>query len=203
MASRSWAGLAFSPTITCVYVKSPLTRIRPTGISVQEQRFDATEVGIAKALAITELSPSGGVAPSTDPSILVDQLGLDRGHAGLVGYDVYESIYNPGKMLVLTAWHGADRCPRLASGGSGVSASPSRDAIHPRLWHVRSSGNAAILPGHRARRQQGAVMGICTRAVDGPLHAARFEPDPSDFLGRAINVFEQFCCCRKGYRNGS
>jgi heme-degrading monooxygenase HmoA len=80
----------------------------PADIAVQQQRFDATEVGLAKALGITELSPSGGVAPSTEPAILVDQLGVDGGRAGLAGYDVYESIYNPGKMLVLTAWHAAD-----------------------------------------------------------------------------------------------
>ncbi len=80
----------------------------PVGISLQEQRFDATEVGLAKALAITELLPSRGVTPSTDPYVLVDQLGLARERAGLVGYDVFESIYNPGKMLVLTAWHATD-----------------------------------------------------------------------------------------------
>ncbi len=106
----------------------------PAGVSVREQRFDATEVGLAKALAITELSPSGGSAPTTDPSVLVDRLGLDRVRAGLVGHDVFESIYNPGKMLVLTAWHQAE---------------------HARHWHPPDLGNHLRHRAMRAIRDYG------------------------------------------------
>ena len=82
---------------------------RPAGITVREQRLDETEVGRAKALAITEISPAPPMTPSNDADILADQLGLDREHAGLVDHDVYESIYNPGKMLLLTCWNGAEQ----------------------------------------------------------------------------------------------
>lgn len=80
----------------------------PTGIPVWEQRFDATEVGRAKALGITELSLVKGAVRSVDAVGLVGQLGLDRELKGLVDRDIYESIYNPGKMLLLTSWHGAE-----------------------------------------------------------------------------------------------
>ncbi len=70
----------------------------PAGLSVAEQRFDETEVGRAKALAITELSS----APGADG--LAARLGLDRQTAGHTEHDVYESIYNPGKLLLLTSW---------------------------------------------------------------------------------------------------
>jgi len=71
---------------------------------VREQRFDTTEVGSAQALGITELSPAGEDTPSDDAQILADQIGIDHLHAGLVDHDFYASIYNPGKMLVLTCW---------------------------------------------------------------------------------------------------
>jgi heme-degrading monooxygenase HmoA len=76
----------------------------PAGIPVSEQRFDETEVGSAKALAVTEISTASDVAPSIDPSIFADYLGLGRRQMGLAGHDVFESIYNPGKMLLLTSW---------------------------------------------------------------------------------------------------
>ena len=82
----------------------------PAGLAVREQRFDETEVGHAKALAITEVSPAPGAAPSNAADTFVEQLGLDPRQAGLVGHDAYESIYNPGKMLLLTAWSRSDDC---------------------------------------------------------------------------------------------
>jgi heme-degrading monooxygenase HmoA len=81
----------------------------PAGVPVREQRFDPTEVGSARALAITELSCSPGSAPRTDARISAGEFGLDRGRWGLVDHDVYESIYNPGKLLLLTAWRDADQ----------------------------------------------------------------------------------------------
>ena len=76
----------------------------PQGIALAEQRFDETEVGEAKALAITEVSPALGAALSAHADLLPSHLGLDTWAEGLTGYDVFESIYNPGKVLLLTAW---------------------------------------------------------------------------------------------------
>jgi heme-degrading monooxygenase HmoA len=80
----------------------------PTGVPVDEQRFDATEVGEAKTVTITVVTPGEGGTTGADPDLLPSQLGLQRAAAGLVDQEVFESIYNPGKLLLLASWHDAD-----------------------------------------------------------------------------------------------
>ena len=101
----------------------------PTGIPMREQRFDATEVGRAKALGITELSPVKGEARSVDAAGLVGQLGLDRELKELVDHDIYESIYHPGKMLLLTSWHGVEEANAWQ---------PAQTGNHPRHRAMRT-----------------------------------------------------------------
>lgn len=72
----------------------------PPGLAVDEKRFDETEVGDAKAITITELkSGAAGAAES-----LSSRLGLEAGHKGLLDREVFESIYAPGKLLLLASW---------------------------------------------------------------------------------------------------
>ena len=82
----------------------------PEGCSVVEQRLDVSEVGDAKALAITELSPTSDATFGARPDLLPGRLGVDVHSQDLVEYDVFESITNPGKMLLLTSWKTADAC---------------------------------------------------------------------------------------------
>jgi heme-degrading monooxygenase HmoA len=74
----------------------------PAGHRVTEQRLDETEIGAAKAVSITELPQAGGAAFGAKT------LGLDDGTPGLVGHSVFESIYTPGKFLLLASWRDAD-----------------------------------------------------------------------------------------------
>jgi heme-degrading monooxygenase HmoA len=76
----------------------------PEGLQVIEQRLDATEIGQAKALAVTEISPAADATFAAHADLLPSHLGLDVKVEGLADYDVFESIYNPGKMLLLTSW---------------------------------------------------------------------------------------------------
>lgn len=71
----------------------------PAGLQVIEQRLDATAIGEARALGITEVLPPG-------------RLASDVPAEGLTDYDVFESIYNPGKMVLLTSWKTAEDCAR-------------------------------------------------------------------------------------------
>jgi len=80
----------------------------PKGIRVEEQRFDATEIGEAKACTVTEISPGARSPQGLGPGSLLEHLKLDARAAGLVDHDVYESIYNPGKLLVLGSWRDAE-----------------------------------------------------------------------------------------------
>lgn len=75
----------------------------PPGLSVHEQRFDETEVGAAKVLTITEVTPPSGEGRVRED--FAADLGLPpRGARGLVDAEAYVSIYTPGKMLLLAGW---------------------------------------------------------------------------------------------------
>ncbi len=75
----------------------------PSGHSLREHRFDATEVGAAKVLSISEIGagPDGAAA---DAGVLqVPPIGRD----GVNDAELYESITSPGKQLLLVSWHDA------------------------------------------------------------------------------------------------
>jgi heme-degrading monooxygenase HmoA len=78
----------------------------PKGQTLLEQRLDETETGEGKVATISELSPLAGEKPaSTD---LASDLGLPKtGCDGIVDQEVFESIYNPGKLLLLVSWKDA------------------------------------------------------------------------------------------------
>jgi heme-degrading monooxygenase HmoA len=74
----------------------------PEGQAMREQRFDETEVGSARAVTISELPAKDGTPASAD---LAADLGLAKvGTSGLLDHELFESIYNPRKLLVLAAW---------------------------------------------------------------------------------------------------
>jgi heme-degrading monooxygenase HmoA len=80
----------------------------PKGLAVDETRFDETEIGEAKVVTITEATPGEAGGLGAKPELLPADLGLDVAANGLVDHDVFESIYNPGKLLLLASWRGAD-----------------------------------------------------------------------------------------------
>src|SRR4051812_13144319 len=47
----------------------------PAGVAVTEQRFDATEIGDAKAVTLTEITPEAN-GKAADPDLVPAQLGL-------------------------------------------------------------------------------------------------------------------------------
>jgi heme-degrading monooxygenase HmoA len=84
----------------------------PKGQKLLQQRFDETEVSRAKVVTISELSPTGDKeSASTD---LVTDLDVPEiGTHGVIDCDVFESIYNPGKLLLLVSWQDADAAEAL------------------------------------------------------------------------------------------
>ncbi|MGN8117395.1 antibiotic biosynthesis monooxygenase family protein [Labrys sp. 22185] len=72
----------------------------PQGLQLVEQRLDETEIGDAKFAALTEISPHGGPVPQN----LTDVLALDRYRSALLDQDTFASIYNEGKLALLTSW---------------------------------------------------------------------------------------------------
>jgi heme-degrading monooxygenase HmoA len=82
--------------------------------SVVQQRLDETANPEAKAISITELMPPEGDKPKIAAKNLPAHLGLDIQTAGLVDHAAFESIYNPGKLLLLVTWRDAESARKWA-----------------------------------------------------------------------------------------
>jgi heme-degrading monooxygenase HmoA len=76
----------------------------PAEAPILERRFDETEVGAAKLLTFTEITPEQGAAFAGQPDLLPAHLGLDLTSGPIVEHDVFASIYNPGKLALLLSW---------------------------------------------------------------------------------------------------
>jgi heme-degrading monooxygenase HmoA len=79
----------------------------PKGHSARQTRLDETEVGAAKVATLTEITPSQDGGPGPKAGAAAAQVGLDVHASGLLDHEVFESIYNPGKLLLLAAWRDA------------------------------------------------------------------------------------------------
>jgi heme-degrading monooxygenase HmoA len=77
----------------------------PQGLEIAEKRFDETEVGEAKLLTITEITPADGGALNAEA--IGTQIGLDAGRPGLLDHEIFESIYHEGKLALLASWKDA------------------------------------------------------------------------------------------------
>jgi heme-degrading monooxygenase HmoA len=86
----------------------------PHGYAVVHQRFDTTETGDAKVVTISEVT--GAHANGVTPDALASQLGLRPGAAGLIDHEAFESIYQPGKLLLLAGWRDADAAEAWSPG---------------------------------------------------------------------------------------
>jgi len=76
----------------------------PKEAPIQEQRFDETEVGATRIVTFTEITPIEGAAFALQTDLLPAHLGLDLTGSAVAEYDVFDSIYNPGKLALLVAW---------------------------------------------------------------------------------------------------
>ncbi len=76
----------------------------PKTAPILEQRFDETEVGIAKLVTFSEITPKKDAAFAAQPGLLAARLGLDLTSGAVAGHDVFASIYNPGKLALLASW---------------------------------------------------------------------------------------------------
>ena len=76
----------------------------PPEAPIREQRLDETEVGHAKFVTFTEITPERNTISATQADLLPSHLGLDRHSGAIVEHDVFASIYNPGKIALLVGW---------------------------------------------------------------------------------------------------
>jgi heme-degrading monooxygenase HmoA len=76
----------------------------PPEVPVREQRFDETEIGAAKLVTLTEVTPRESADIGED---LPAALGLGVKGRGVVEHDLFASLYNPGKLALLVSWRDA------------------------------------------------------------------------------------------------
>jgi heme-degrading monooxygenase HmoA len=76
----------------------------PKEAPVHERRFDETEAGDAKLATFTEITPEKDAKFASQFDLLASHLGLDVNGGAVAEYEVYASIYNPGKVALLVAW---------------------------------------------------------------------------------------------------
>jgi heme-degrading monooxygenase HmoA len=79
----------------------------PKEAPILEPRLDETEVGLAKFVTFTEITPIKGAAFAAQTDLLPAHFGLDLKDGGLVAHDIFESIYNAGKLALLIGWKDA------------------------------------------------------------------------------------------------
>ncbi len=80
----------------------------PKQVPILERRLDETEVGIAKVATLTEITPAKGAAFAAQTDLLPAHLGLDLKSGAVIEHDIFESIYNPGKLALLIGWKNAE-----------------------------------------------------------------------------------------------
>jgi len=92
----------------------------PEGAELPQQRFDVTQTGAATIVTIAE-----------GRSLVADAPAPDR--AGLVDSDLFESIYVPGKFLLLQSWRDAQAADSAPASGNGMDR-------HRRVRVIRDYG---------------------------------------------------------------
>ena len=97
-------------------------------LTVEAERRDESEVGTSKMVALTE------IVAATPDGLLATSLGFDPAAAGLADHELFESITDPGKRVLMTSWLSAEagrawkparpprQCARCATGGCASSA---------------------------------------------------------------------------------
>jgi heme-degrading monooxygenase HmoA len=105
----------------------------PDGQSLRGQRFDETEAA-AKVVALSERTLEG-LPPTPDALTVAAQLGAPRQAAfpGLVDWDVFESILQPGKFILLASWRDAAAPEEAPPPSTG-------DIRHRRIRVIRDYG---------------------------------------------------------------
>jgi heme-degrading monooxygenase HmoA len=105
----------------------------PEGQKLQEQRLDETGVGSSKVATISELADQDKKPASSD---LPADLSLPAiATSGVLDQDVFESITNPGKLLLLVSWKDA-----AAAAAWRLTIPARRELRHRQVRIIRDYG---------------------------------------------------------------
>jgi len=76
----------------------------PKGQTLAEQRLDETEVGHAKAVTLIDAKLNGEASSHGSGTARATLLGLDPKAPGVVGWDIFEAVLDPGTFILMTSW---------------------------------------------------------------------------------------------------
>jgi heme-degrading monooxygenase HmoA len=79
------------------------TRI-PEGHALIEQRLDATETGLGKAVTLLDGHRSPEWVKQADAHSVGASLGLDGAARGLLAWDVFDALLTPGDVIAVATW---------------------------------------------------------------------------------------------------
>lgn len=108
----------------------------PKEAPILERRFDETEVGLAKVVTFTEVTPTKGAAFAVEIDQLPTHLGLDVRSDAVTEHDICASIYNPGKLALLVSW----KDMRAADGWSPGKIDGIEKLRHRKIRVIRDYG---------------------------------------------------------------
>jgi heme-degrading monooxygenase HmoA len=108
----------------------------PKGWAVEQSRLDETRLGDAKAATITEVTLKDDSDVGTQAARLAALLGLAAGTDGLADEEVFESIYNAGKLVLLAWW----RDQATAAAWTPDRPPPVKHLRHRRVRIIRDYG---------------------------------------------------------------
>ncbi len=131
----------------------------PDGIAVEEQHFEETATGASKTCTITEISQAGPSNPVPKSDLIAAQLGLDSRADGLLDFKIFESIVNPGKLLVLGSW-------RDLSAAGTWRPTPFEGAGEIRHRHIRIIRDYGMFDRREAPQFYPEVHGAAAAAAE-------------------------------------
>jgi heme-degrading monooxygenase HmoA len=102
----------------------------PKGLTIEEKRFDETAASDARLITIVEITPKQDKQVAAQSDKLPTLLGLATSLDGCIDVEVFESLYNPGKLLLLGLWRDSQAARRW-------SPRRSAEAEKMRYRHVR------------------------------------------------------------------
>lgn len=79
------------------------TRV-PAGQTLLQQRLDATEAGIGKAIMLIDAKREPDWVKQAGVDAIARSLGFDPAASGVVAWDVFEAVTTPGNVIALVKW---------------------------------------------------------------------------------------------------
>ena len=91
----------------------------PHGQKLKEQRLDVTDIGDGKAVTLInpKVSVKQGPLDEAEATSLATQLGLRTDARGLVEWDIFDSVLEPGNPILLQAWADLQNAVSTTIGG--------------------------------------------------------------------------------------